>query len=236
GDGGARPGLRPHRSSLAARPGAALGGRPLPHRGGDVPRPAARRLPTRTGAPGRLHPHAQPLHEPRRAADRGRPSAPRRLRLPPPLQGRDGPHVPDERRRRPRALLRRHHGRRDGPGAGGAAPPAGRPLTRGSPIDISPVADGENGHRVAYVVDFVDYAEITDANPPAVATAQLPAAARSRLFAESPDSLDESSVGVGRGMGQLLLSSTQNREAIAHPRLFSISATACSKGMASSPL
>jgi len=54
----------------------------------------------------------------------------RSLRVPPPLQGRNGPHVPDERRGRPREVLHRDHGRgRSSAGAAAGAFAGERPVS-----------------------------------------------------------------------------------------------------------
>ncbi len=106
---------------------------------------------------------------------------------------------------------------------------------RASPINVAAMADVQHGHCSLFVIYFVNNAVVANSKTPSLSRGELEAALGSRVLSKLPDGIAHATVRFGGKLCQFFLCPAQDQEGVAHLRSDSISAIACSKGMASSP-
>ncbi len=94
------------------------------------------------------------------------------------------------------------------------------------------MADMKDGYGALLVVDFVHHPVVSDADAPSFPGGQLKASMRPLILSQSTNCVSDALVGLSGNLRQFFLRSGQDENGVNHLRSDSISATACSKGMA----
>ncbi len=104
-----------------------------------------------------------------------------------------------------------------------------------STINLTAMADVNDENREFIVIEFIDYAIVTNADAPSLAAGQLLDSCWTRIYSKFSDGGNDALLFRYSERIQVFLGATQNGNRVGHDtRFFFNSLTACSKGIATS--